>query len=112
MYYKKVYKKWYETDEIAKQQYAEIENNEEVVKSSDKHGEFLLVPTELVDEFVVTTLSRDDFENVNANGKNLSNEEMREVANAIEDGILDSGAFWDALREQAEKMGLTNEEED
>jgi len=99
MYYKKIYKKSYEFNNVALQHYTEMEQNKDAVKSFDERGEFLLVPTELVGEFVVTTLSREDLEVIGADGEQISDNDMASIASEVEDGILEGAGFWDALRE-------------
>lgn len=88
--------------------YESIKNKEGVIVSSGNYGEFILVPTEMVGEFVPTTVSREDLSSQGFdNPFKLTDSQMQEIADKMGDIWTESGDYWDALRESAE--GIVNE---
>ena len=94
-YYKRINKSDYEGASIkAIEGYENLKSANGVIVSNDENGEFILVPTELIGEFIVTYLSREDIEKEGFDASVLSDEDMNDLADSLEDGILDDGIYW------------------
>jgi hypothetical protein len=53
------------------------------------------------EDFEVSSVHRDDLIGEGFDAKGLSDETMRDIAKTMHECILDSGAYWDALRSAA-----------
>lgn len=60
----------------------------------------------IVTDFVVTSLDRDDCKQVGFSAENASPEMMQKLADYIEEKFLDSGDYFEYLRQACEKYGL------
>jgi hypothetical protein len=93
--------------------YESMKNKEGVVVSNDENGgEFLLVPTPMVDEFVPTAISRRDLISQGFDPSKLTDEQMQEIADKMGEVWVGFGDYWDILDSCAENFGLTKKDED
>ena len=107
-YYKRIEKRefFFENAPIAPQKsYESLKANNKVIVSNDECGEFLLVPTEMVDEFILTAISRADLKGRGFDADKLSDEDMRDIADNMADDYIEYGGYWEGLDDEAEKMG-------
>lgn len=88
--------------------YEGLRNEKGVITSSDSEGEFILVPTNLLGQFVVTTVCRDDFITEGYDAQGLSDGDMEDVANTLEKSYTEDGLYWDVIRAEAERLGLSS----
>lgn len=115
MYYKRIEKKdlFYINAPIAlEKSYETLKSKKGVIASSDDNGEFLLVPTPIVDEFVPTTISRQDLISQGFDPSKLTDEQMQEFADKMGDlwvGFSDYLVDMDAC---ADEFGLTEIEKE
>ena len=116
MYYKRIEKNdyFYINAPIAlEKSYETMKSKKGVIVSSDDNGEFLLVPTPMLDEFVPTTISRQDLISQGFDPSELSDEQMQEIADKMGNNWVGFGDYWEEMDDCAEEFGLTkNEEED
>ena len=117
-YYKRIEKReyFYQNAPIAPQKsYNDLRGRKGVVVSNDENGEFLLVPTAMVDEYVPTTISREDLISRGFDPSKLTDKQMQEIADKMGDLWVGFSDYWDEMDSCAEEFGLTNdgdEEED
>lgn len=107
-YYKRIEKRefFFENAPIAPQKsYENLKANNKVIVANDDCGEFLLVPTEMVDEFILTAISRADLKGRGFDADKLSDEDMQDIANNMADDYIEYGGYWEGLEDEAEKMG-------
>lgn len=107
-YYKRIEKRefFFENAPIAPQKsYENLKANKKVIVSQDEFGEFLLVPTEMVDEFILTAISRADLKGRGFDADKLSDEDMQDIADNMADDYIEYGGYWEGLEDEAEKMG-------
>jgi len=115
MYYKRIEKKdyFYINAPIAlEKSYEAMKSKNGVIVSSDDNGEFLLVPTPMLDEFVPTTISRQDLISQGFDPSELSDEQMQEIADKMGNNWVGFGDYWDEIDTCAEEFGLTKNEEE
>lgn len=113
MYYKRLNRQDYHfiNSPIALQaSYDNLMNEKGVIISSDEKGEFILVPSNMVDEFVVTAVSRQDISSRGFNADELTDEQMEELASNLEESYIEYGNYWDCLESECEEMGVTKDE--
>ena len=67
------------------------------IVGSDKDGEYVLVRTEAIDEFIITALSRQDFRSEGYNPDTLSDEDMQGFADKMAEHYIDNGSYWDDI---------------
>ena len=107
-YYKRIEKRefFFENAPIAPQtSYESLKANNKVIVANDECGEFLLIPTEMVDEFILTAISRADLKGRGFDADNLSDEDMQNIADNMADDYIEYGGYWEGLENEAEKMG-------
>ena len=107
-YYKRINRNEhiFENAPIALQKsYEVLKANGKVVVANDAEGEFLLVPTEMVDEFILTAISRADLKGRGFDADKLSDEDMQDIADNMADDYIEYGGYWEGLDDEAEKMG-------
>lgn len=107
-YYKRINRNEniFENAPIALQKsYEALKANEKVIVANDAEGEFLLVPTEMVDEFILTAVSRADVKSIGYNADKLSDTDMQCIADKVADAIIEYGGYWDNLEGEVERMG-------
>lgn len=107
-YYKRIEKRefFFENAPIAPQKsYEGLKANNKVIVANDECGEFLLVPTEMVDEFILTAISRADLKGRGFDADKLSDEDMQDIADNMADDYIEYGGYWEGLEDEAEKMG-------
>lgn len=100
MYYKRIEKKdyFYINAPIALQKsYETLKSKNGVIVSNDENGEFILVPTNLVDEFIITSVSREDILSQGYDPKDMTDEDMQDLASKMEEEYIEYGGFWDSL---------------
>lgn len=118
MYYKRIEKKdyFYINAPIAlEKSYETLKNKKGVIVSSDDNGEFLLVPTPMVDEFVPTTISREDLKSQGFDADSITDEDVQCIADEMADLWIGFGDYWEQMDACAEKIGfekIEKEEED
>ena len=110
-YYKKLYKKDYEYFTEALKGYESAKENPNAIVGNDEHGEFVLVPTPVVGEFVVTCLSREDFRSEGFNPDNLSDEDMQTIADEMGDHFVEYGSYWEDIDDWAVQYGCEKTED-
>lgn len=112
-YYKRIDKSSCNGIKAMEEHYAQLKAKKGVIVSKDDNREFILVPTELLGEFIVTHVSREDFKIAGYDGDNVTNEAMRELAEALEDEITaDGGMYWLTIEDKAKELGLLEDDED
>lgn len=92
--------------------YNSLKGKDGVIVINDKEGESLLVPTELIGEFVVTVVTRDDIKTNGYDGDSMSDDDMHSFAEDFEDSLLDSGEFAAYVSDLAMNLGLDEVEEE
>ena len=106
MYYKRIEKKDYffiNAPIALEKSYETLKSKKGVIVSSDDNGEFLLVPTPMVDEFVPTTISRQDLISREFDPSELTDEQMQEIADKM-------GDLWVGFSDYCEEMDACAEE--
>lgn len=99
-YYERFDKSDYEFENAPlalKRGYEELKDKKGVVISNDENGEFLLVPTEALNEFVITCLSREDIKVQGYNPDELTDKDMQYFADKMCDNFIEYGGYWDTL---------------
>lgn len=107
-YYKRINRSEniFENAPIALQKsYEALKANGKVIVANDVEGEFLLVPTEMVDEFILTAISRADLKGRGFDADKLSDDDMQDIADNMADDYIEYGGYWEGLEDEAEKMG-------
>lgn len=115
MYYKRVERKefFYINAPIAlEKSYEAMKSKKGVIVSSDDNGEFLLIPTPMLDRFVPTTISRQDLIMQGFDPSELSDEQMQEIASKMGNNWVGFGDYWEVMDACANEFGLTKKEED
>lgn len=115
MYYKKIKKRdyFYINAPISlEKSYETMKSKKGVIVSSDENGEFLLVPTPMVDEFVPTTISRQDLITQGFDPNSLTDEQIQNIANKMGDLWVSCGDYWEEMDACAEELGLTKIEKE
>lgn len=92
--------------------YETLKNTKGVIVSSDNNGEFLLVPTQMLDEFVPTTISKQDLISQGFDPSELTDEQMQEIADKMGDLWVGFSDYWEEMDACAEEFGLTKNEEE
>ena len=92
--------------------YESMKNKDGVIVSNGNDGEFLLVPTPMVDEFVPTAISRQDLISQGFDPSKLTDEQMQEIADIMGDHWVGFDGYWDEIDVCAEEFGLTKSEEE
>ena len=109
MYYKKIEKRDYafKNAPIALEKvYDNLKSKKCVIVSSDDNGEFLLVPTPMVDEFIPTAISRQDIFSQGFDPNELTDDQMQEIADKMGEHWLE-GDYWEEMDSCAEEFGLS-----
>jgi hypothetical protein len=101
MYYKKFENKVYTKTAALAEIYKSLKGKNGVIVSNNDNGEFLLVPTEMVGEFVPITVSREDLDEIGFDSKLLTDEEMAQIAEGMGDDWAE-GDFWEDLESNIE----------
>lgn len=107
-YYKRINRSEniFENAPIALQKsYEALKAKDKVIVANDAEGEFLLIPTEMVDEFILTAISRADLKGRGFDADKLSDEDMQDIADNMADDYIEYGGYWEGLEDEAEKMG-------
>lgn len=115
MYYKRIERKefFYINAPIAlEKSYKTLKNKKGVIVSSDDNGEFLLIPTPMLDEFVPTTISRQDLISQGFDPSELTDEQMQEIASKMGNDWVGFGDYWETMDACAEEFGLPKNEEE
>ena len=112
-YYKKITKNEFKGIPAAEASYEKLKQHKGAIVfcADNENEEFILIPTEAVDEFVITALSREDFRSQGfTNPETLSDETMQEIADAMAENFTSNGSYWDDIDEWAAKYGLNYDE--
>lgn len=107
MYYKKIKKRNY-----LEKSYETMKSKNGVIVSSDNNGEFLLVPTPMVDEFVPTTISRQDLITQGFDPSSLTDEQMQNIADKMGNLWVGFSDYWEEMDACAVELGLTKIEKE
>ena len=73
------------------------------------------MPNELTPEngfFSVTAVHRGDFDDIGYDASSLTDDQMRKVAGWIEEHLMESGVYWEILRDFAREAGLPMKKEE
>jgi hypothetical protein len=108
MYYKRIEKKdyFYKNAPIAlEKSYKTLKSKKGVIASSDDNGEFLLVPTPMVDEFISVVISRADVKAIGYDADKISDSDMQYIADKVADALIEYGGYWDNLEGEVERNG-------
>ena len=107
-YYKRINRNEnvFENAPIALQKaYEELKANGKVIVANDAEGEFLLVPTEMVDEFISVAISRADAKAIGYDADKISDSDMQYIADNVADALIEYGGYWDNLEVEVERIG-------
>lgn len=111
-YYKRINQSDYNGIKSMEKYYAKLKKRKGVIVSNDKQGEFILVPSEMLGEFIVTSVSRVAFRIIGCNGDNVTKKAMRELANALEEEVTsENGMYWSVIEKKAKELGLLKDED-
>ena len=105
-YYKRVNKSDNEGIERAMQGYEAMKAKKGVIVGNDEQGEFILYPTEMDGEFVITCLSREDFKTQGFNPAELTDSQMEEIADEMAESYVGYGDYWDSIDDYAKNNNL------
>lgn len=109
-YYKKIEEREYKFPNapIALQKsYDKMKADKGTIVSSDENGEFILVPTEKIDEFIITSLSRQDIFARGFNADELTDEDMQEIADTMAELYIGYDGYWDELESECGDRGIS-----
>ena len=115
MYYKRIEKKDYffiNAPIALEKSYETLKSKKGVIVSSDDNGEFLLVPTNLVGEFIPTAVSREDFKMQGFDVDSMTDEQVQEIADKMGENWTDCGDYWYIMDDFAIEMGFEKKEEE
>ena len=107
-YYKRINRneRIFENAPIALQRgYEELKANDKVIVANDAEGEFLLVPTEMVDGFISVVISRADVKAIGYDADKISDSDMQYIADNVADALIENGGYWDYLEVEVERNG-------
>lgn len=85
--------------------YETLKSKKGVIVSNDDNGEFLLVPTEMVDEFIAVVVSRADVKAIGYDADKLSDLDMQYIADNVADALIEYGGYWENLEGEVERNG-------
>lgn len=105
-YYKRLNKSYANGIVALEKHYEEMKSRIGVIVGNDEDGEFILYPSEMDGEFVVTYVSKNDINNDGFNADSVTDEQMRELANEIEDDVLENSNYWAILEGKCKEWGL------
>ena len=108
MYYKRIEKKDYffiNAPIALEKSYETLKSKKGVIVSSDDNGEFLLVPTPMVDEFISVAISRADVKAIGYDADKISDSDMQYIADNVADALIEYGGYWDNLEGEVERNG-------
>lgn len=115
MYYKRIEKKDYffiNAPIALEKGYETLKSKKGVIVSSDDNGEFLLVPTNLVGEFIPTAVSREDLKSQGFDADSMTDEQVQEIADKMGENWTDCGDYWYFMDDLAIEMGFEKKEEE
>lgn len=115
MYYKRIEKKdyFYINAPIAlEKSYETLKGKKGVIVSSDDNGEFLLVPTPIVGEFVPTTISREDLRTQGFDSDKMTDAQVQDIADEMGNSWVDFGDYWEQMDTCAKNLGFENSDEE
>ena len=92
--------------------YQNFKNRSGVITSKDENGEFILVPLEMLDMFIVNFVSREDIRQAGFDANNMSDDDMKEFASNLEASILESGELFAYVNDLARVAGLDELEDE
>jgi hypothetical protein len=114
-YYKRIDKSDYifKNAPIAlKKSYEALKTKDGAIVSSDDKGEFILIPSEVLDEFVPTTISREDLKAQGFDADSMTDENVQDIADEMGELWVGFGDYWEQMDACAEKLGFEKSEED
>lgn len=82
-----------------------------IVVAEGTDEECLFVEQKHTGYFPITSLHRDDFENVGYDASEINDATMEKCAEEMADYFLDNGGYWDYLREFADDNNLPKSKE-
>lgn len=86
-FYKRINKSEFAGISRAEKSYEEMKTRVGVIVSTDEQGEFILVPTEMLGEYVISHVSRADVRSAGFDPSKATDDEMQELADALEDKL-------------------------
>lgn len=114
-YYKRIDKSDYifKNAPIAlKKSYDALKAKDGAIVSSDDKGEFILIPSEMLDEFVPTTISRADLKSQGFDADSMTDENVQDIADQMGDIWVGYGDYWYTMDDIAEGLGFEKNGED
>lgn len=111
-YYKAVYKSQYDWNKAYYEKLKEKVGNGDGFVCYDKDGEFVLVPSEWVDEYVITTLSKQDLDDAGFETLGLDDDDMNGIAEAMGEVWTGYGDYWTMLEDIANNEGVQRKGDD
>ena len=105
-YYERINKSENEGIAQLEKSYEELKTRVGVIVGNDEEGEFLLVPTEMLGNYVVTCVSKADVRSKGFDVAKVTDEQMVELAEQLESDLVEYGNFWDTICDTAEDWGL------
>lgn len=113
MYYKRIEKKDYffiNAPIALEKSYETLKGKKGVIVSSDDNGEFLLVPSEMLDEFIPTTISREDLKSQGFDADSMTDENVQDIADDMAGLWIGCGDYWGQMDSCAENLGFEKSE--
>lgn len=113
MYYKRIEKRDYffiNAPIALEKSYETLKGKKGVIVSSDDNGEFLLVPSEMLDEFIPTTISREDLKSQGFDADSMTDENVQDIADDMADLWIGCGDYWGQMDSCAENLGFEKSE--
>lgn len=95
-----------------KKNYEALKAKEGAIVSNDENGEFILIPSEVVDEFVPTTISREDLKSQGFDADSMTDENVQDIADEMADLWVGFGDYWEQMDACAEKLGFEKSEDE
>ena len=92
--------------------YETLKSTKGVIVSNDDNGEFLLVPTEMVDEFIPTAVSRADLQTQGFDADSMTDEQVQEIADKMGEIWTGYGDYWYIMDDITIGMGFEKKEEE
>lgn len=105
-YYKAIYKSSYDWNTAYYEKLKEKVGKGDGFLCYDKDGEFILVPSEWVDEYIVTSVSKQDLADAGFETSDLDDDDMNGIAKSMGDIWTGYGDYWQVLEDIADNEGV------
>lgn len=93
-----------------KRSYEALKTKEGAIVSNDENGEFILIPSEMLDEFIPTTISREDLKSQGFDADSMTDENVQDIADDMADLWIGCGDYWGQMDSCAENLGFEKSE--